>query len=94
MTWYLAGYTWYTPGHEYHTCPSQSKQHAGQTPQTTGRAKVSRNAKAVLQRYRASRAPHFSYPEVAQRHIKPNAKIELKQSLGLTYGALRSLKGV
>jgi hypothetical protein len=38
------------------------------TPGTTGRAKVSRNAKAVLQRYRANRVPH--QPTITQKWPK------------------------
>ena len=38
--------------------------------------------------------PIFQYPEVAQRRVKHNAEIELRQSLGLTSGTLRSQRRV
>ena len=38
--------------------------------------------------------PHLWYPDVAQMRVKHNTDIELRQSLGLTYGTLMSLKRV
>ena len=38
--------------------------------------------------------PPLWYPDVAKMHVKHNTNIELRQSLGLTYGTLMSLKCV